>query len=396
MSLDLSDYPRFSLAERDRRWGRVRELMRERSCDCLVAPGARDAEHQSPSRYLSQIGGTGSAWVIFPLEGEPTAILDSDRNQQFFGRTQDWISDLRTGSASEAVPARLKELELDGARIGFVLLEGHYRASDGIIPHETMRKIKEALPRAQIYGENHVLNHARVVKGPEEIVVVERVTAANDEAIRVMCERSRPGVRQEEVWYAMNDVLTRASMGPPARLSVTFDGPANLTLGTPIPDRVRQGALCSQEICARIQGYRAQCNHTIQVGDGEPRDYRDAMLKTIEVYNEMVAWAKPGVTVGAFCEHYVDLCRARGAEDSSGVMFHTNGLGDDYPRLGPRLRFGDEQSLVLQPGFSFTLKPVLKLPSGTTTQYGEPMTITDRGARRLGRRAQEPILVRRS
>src|SRR5258705_2186659 len=77
--LDLTEYPRFSLAERDRRWGRVRELMRERDCACLVAPGLRDPEDQATSRYLSQIGGIGvHAWVVFPLHGDVTAIVESD------------------------------------------------------------------------------------------------------------------------------------------------------------------------------------------------------------------------------------------------------------------------------------------------------------------------------
>ena len=34
----LFDVPRFSLAERDRRWAAVRGLMGEKDIDCLVAP----------------------------------------------------------------------------------------------------------------------------------------------------------------------------------------------------------------------------------------------------------------------------------------------------------------------------------------------------------------------
>src|SRR5687768_7155769 len=96
MALDLSALPRFSLAERERRWERVRALMREAGCDCIVAPGMRDLEEQTTSRYLSQIGGVGySAWVVFPIEGEPVAIMDSERNRAFAARAQDWIIDVR-------------------------------------------------------------------------------------------------------------------------------------------------------------------------------------------------------------------------------------------------------------------------------------------------------------
>lgn len=395
MPLDLSEYPRFSLQERDRRWGRVRELMRQAGCDCIVAPAMRDMEEQTTSRYLCGIGGIGyKAWVVFPLNGEPTAIVDSARNQEFAVRAQDWITDVRTGDETELVPERLKELELDGARVGLTQFRGHYREPLGNIPHDVIVKFQEALPKATLYPENDVLRDARVVKGPEEVQVIEQVAAANEAAIRVMCETARPGVRQEIVWYAMADVLTRAGKCWPARLSVTFDGPANGTLGMPIPDVIRQGALCSQEICGRVLGYRAQCNHTIQVGDGGPTDYADVMRATIDVYNEMVAWLKPGVTIKEVCEHYVGLCQARGAQDQSGVVVHTNGLGNDYPRLGPRMMNAEDANVVVQAGHTFTLKPVLRFPSGTATQYGEPLTITERGARRLGKRQQAPIIVK--
>lgn len=391
--LDLSDFPRFSLAERERRWGRVRELMRERGCDCLVAPGLRDAEEQTTSRYLSQIGGASNGWVVLPLEGEATAIVDSERNKQFWARAQDWITDIRMGGATEVVPERLRDLGLDGGRIGLTQWTGHYRGPEGNVSHETILRLQAALPKAQLYGENDVLNEARIVKGGEEIAVIERIAAANEQAIQVMCEIARPGLRQQDVWFPMSDVMTRATGHWPARLSVTFDGSANATLGTAIPDRIEAGSLCSQEICARLQGYRAQCNHTIQVGSPGPADYADAMLKTIEVYNEMVARLRPGQTVRELCEYYVGLCQVRGAEDSSGVVVHTNGLGNDYPRMGPRMMRGGEGEIVLQKGMTFTLKPVLKFPSGTATQYGDPLTITDSGARRLGKRAQEPIIV---
>ncbi|MEA2641854.1 MAG: Xaa-Pro dipeptidase, partial [Chloroflexota bacterium] len=351
MALDLSAYPRFSLAERDRRWGRVRELMREHNVACLVAPGDRDLESQATSRYLSQIGGVGvHAWVVFPQDGEVTAVVESARNRDLVTKAWNWISDPRVGEPSELIPERLRELGLDGSRVGLTQYAGHYRREEGIIAAETLRKLQEALPKTQFYGENEILKQARVIKSPEEIAVIERVAAANEEAIRVMCETSRPGRRQDEVWYAMNDVLTRASAGWPARLSVTYGGSGNSTLGMPIPDVIAAGSLCSQEICARVQGYRAQCNHTIQVGEGGPADYEDVMRKTIEVFNEILAWIGPGRTVQQVMERYVELCKARGAQDRSGVVMHTNGLGDDYPRLGPRLAAGDELTLVLQPG----------------------------------------------
>lgn len=49
--------PSFSLAERDRRYDRVRRLMARQNLDCLLAPAADVGEPQANSRYLCQIGG---------------------------------------------------------------------------------------------------------------------------------------------------------------------------------------------------------------------------------------------------------------------------------------------------------------------------------------------------
>lgn len=393
--LDLSEYPRFSLGEREQRWARVRQLMRERQCDCLVAPEMGPCEQQATGRYLSQMGGeAASAWVVFPLDGEVTAIVDNDRRKEFFSHAQDWVTDIRPGSPTELVPARLRELGLDQGRIGFTEYQGCYRNPEGSIPAETMHKMQDALPNAHIYGENEALDLARVVKSPEEIGVIERVVAANEEAIQVMCDTARPGVPQEDVWVAMANSLTRATRAYPQRLSVTAAGPANYTSGMPIPDPIPPGALISQEINARLQGYGAQSNHTIQVGDGGPADYPDVMRATIDVYREMAAWMGPGKTIGELCEHYLQLCEKAGATDASGVVVHTNGLGSDYPRIGPRMMRGNEASLVLQPGMAFTFKPVLRFPTGTRAQFGDPLAITESGARRLGQRPMVPIVVR--
>ena len=62
--------PTLSLAERDRRWARVRSLMRERGLDGLLVAGFRARE--AYETYLSDDYNEGC--VIFPLEGDPVVI----------------------------------------------------------------------------------------------------------------------------------------------------------------------------------------------------------------------------------------------------------------------------------------------------------------------------------
>ena len=63
---------KFSLAERERRWARVRELMRQEKLDALI--GFPNQSHwdqfQADIRYLTHIGGHQTeVAVVFPQSG---------------------------------------------------------------------------------------------------------------------------------------------------------------------------------------------------------------------------------------------------------------------------------------------------------------------------------------
>src|SRR3954451_15204752 len=92
----LYDQPRFSHAERDRRWKAVRELMAAANIDCVVAPNntGHSTHFQAEARYLSHVGGGGDADIacVFPLEAEVAAVAT---NCQRWAKVQDWTTDLR-------------------------------------------------------------------------------------------------------------------------------------------------------------------------------------------------------------------------------------------------------------------------------------------------------------
>jgi hypothetical protein len=94
---ELYPYPRFSLAERDRRWKAVRAMMREQNIDVIVCPNTtgHSTDFQSSSRYLTHVGGGGDAdiAVVFPLEGEVTAIATSAAPR--WPTVQEWTKDVR-------------------------------------------------------------------------------------------------------------------------------------------------------------------------------------------------------------------------------------------------------------------------------------------------------------
>src|SRR5581483_8438692 len=118
---ELYPYPRFSIAERDRRWRAVRALMRGQNLDVIVTPqnSGHSADYQANTRYLTHCGGgEPDLAAVFPLEGEVTAIATSAAPR--WPTVQDWVSDVREARRNygRAIVERLKELNVERGRIG--------------------------------------------------------------------------------------------------------------------------------------------------------------------------------------------------------------------------------------------------------------------------------------
>ena len=76
------DVPRFSLAERERRFERVRRFMRDAGVDCIVVPynTGHWGQFQADVQYLTGMGGNDSeVCAVFPSAGEATAWVRSGR-----------------------------------------------------------------------------------------------------------------------------------------------------------------------------------------------------------------------------------------------------------------------------------------------------------------------------
>src|SRR5436309_1043794 len=92
--------PRLSLAERDRRWARVRALMAREGLDALITlTNSASWDHgNSNGRYLSSIGGNcAQASVVFPADGSVTVFTGPVPTPAFWLKRQDWVDDIRTG-----------------------------------------------------------------------------------------------------------------------------------------------------------------------------------------------------------------------------------------------------------------------------------------------------------
>lgn len=392
------DLPLLSLAERDRRWQRVREVMDERGVDCLVtAPTtSKWGDYQGDTRYLSHIGdGNCEAMVIFPKKGEVTAFVRGPGpDVEWELKTQNWVKDVRGAGRmwGHAAAQRIKELGLGRATIGICGLANVCRAPEGVIPYTTMKNLMDDLPGARFINATDLTMLVRTIKSSEEARFLEKATELAEFEVAAIAATARPGMHEYEVHAeAVYAALKRGGEYPYMFRWRAGHRPERQAW-VPTHRVFQPGDIIINEIDAKWGGYEAQAVHAIQVG-GRPRaDYLEMFELSRRAFDLVIAMMGPGVTWGEMVRVYVDSLS--GTRYSPGaVLFIGRGIGEDEPMAGTR-NSPDFFAGRLQAGNIFTLKPAICAPDQTfTVNVGDTVVVTDTGPRRLGKRELRPIIT---
>ncbi len=392
--------PTFSLAERERRWARVRELMTTQHLVALVglpSTGHWD-QFQADVRYLTQIGGNCTeAAVVFPADGEVTAVVRGEREIAWWSLQQDWVTDLRSSGRlySHPIAERLRELGLARGRIGILGLEGLVRAPEGIAVWGIVERLREALPDAVFVDATQVTQEARAVKSPQEIRFLRNAATLAEAAVERMMQLARPGVPEREVYAAL---LASMIVGG-------GEVPTMILLGAgqqpPWPQRMltdrklREGDIINNEIEARWAGYIAQVVAPCVLGRVD-QALRRVFELSARVFDDLIASLRPGVPFAVIQKIYRDAVEGAGFE-VGGALLHGRGLGEDRPLVWGHRPFEDE-TLALAEGMVFVLKPAVFPPGGRDVamrggevielalRAGDTVVVTASGGERLGKR----------
>ena len=282
---------------------RVRALMAERGLDAIVA--------RAPDNivYLTNFWGMkGYDAVVFPREGDPTLIcLEASADDA--ARTA-WTDDVRLFAGyhpSDPRPpvARVLEQALEAAAgygtVGLELSLGT-QASDRMVGEPTTftRAWFDAFPGA--VDATPLLADARAVKTAQE---VERMRLANEIAAAAMEHVRaviRPGMTEAQIaaewlgfvhgegtgWHGKVDL----ALG----FSLVWSGPGIKTFTATTNRPVVEGEPTLFEIWVCADGY--WCDHTknVVVGELTPA-YRDLEERLLAVYDDAVAFCRPGASL---------------------------------------------------------------------------------------------------
>lgn len=366
----------FSLKERDRRWSSVRREMKNANLDALIGLPNQGHWDQfgADTRYLTQIGGFQTeVGVVFPREGEATAVVRGPNEVEWWGLAQDWVKDIRPSRRSYGEPVidRLKEVRAE--RVGVIALSGLVRAPEGVVPWGTFEKIRTALPNVKFENATDVMQEVRSVKSAEEVAFVKKAAEIIGYANEVLIAHAKPGVGEHELVAEMLREVVRRGGEPITMMLFGTGGPE-----VPWAQRVfttrklKPGDLINTEVEAKYAGYIAQALQPISLGP-RPKEIEKMFDATKVIFGDVVAF-------------YQDEVKAAGYDPGDALM-HGRGLGEDAPMLWGAVRNFPQAQGKLKQGHVFILKPAAKRGEmKDSIRAGDTVVIEAGGARRLGKR----------
>jgi Xaa-Pro aminopeptidase len=387
--MDKPIIPTFSRQEMARRWSAVRAEMRKAGLDAVI--GLPNMGHWdqfgADTRYLTQIGGFQTeAGVVFPLEGEVTAVVRGANEVEWWGRAQDSVADIRPSRRSYGEPVIQRLKEIRAARVGVIGLAGLVRAPEGVVPWGTYEKIRAGLPQIRFENATDLMQEARSVKSAEEIAFIEKAGVIISQGIDAMIELVRPGVPENHLIAELLREITRREGDPITMLLFGAGGPeVPWAQRVPTARPLKAGDLINTEVEAKYGGYIAQALQPISLGP-RPKELEEMFDVTLAVFNKMLGLLKPGLAFGDVVGFYQDEVKAAGFEPGEALM-HGRGLGEDAPMLWGALRDFPAARNQLKEGHVFILKPAArKGEMRDSIRAGDTVVIERGGARRLGRR----------
>jgi len=278
-------YPRFSDAEFSRRFALVRAAMWERDLGGLALYGTISNHHEL--QYLSGFPVTWEAFLVFPLEGEPTLLLEL-YNHVPNARDVASLKEVRWGGPdiAQTVAENLQERGLADGRIGLV----------GLIPMQRYSRLKRLLPRATFVDFTETMMDLRLVKSNEEVEVLRRGAELSDLAIEALEREACPGLTEHQ----LAAIVEAAYVGQGGKTNIHYMAthPGACVPAQQHSTRVLQrGDVLITEISAQyMQGYPGQILRPFTIGSPPTAQYQRLYDVAVETFNRICAVIRPGAT----------------------------------------------------------------------------------------------------
>lgn len=379
-------YPQFSAAEYQRRHEALRAKMRDLGLDVAICPGG--PSHWSFGGGMLWLSGHWewhalAAYVVFPLEGDPTLIyaMGGTHIEATRRETAAALSDVRSsrnGRYAEVMVERIKELGKDRGRIGLLEIDSRHK---DYLPVNQFNVLREGLPGAEFVFTTGIMHELLSVHSPEELDCVRHAGRLCTAAMQAIADRARPGVTEYQLRAAAGAAILEGGGDIDFLIigSTSMADPA-MVFGNPRPSwrKLAEGDIILMELAAGYRGYSAQIGQPICLGEppAEVRRFWDEIAKP--GYERMIAEIKPGNPVEAL-RTAGDFFRANGAQ-SRPVHVHGIDFVSDGPHVFKSHVHAEPFERVMRPGMVLMPEPNPITADGTLGMFvGHTFIVTESG-----------------
>lgn len=405
------EVPRYSLAERDRRWGLARKLMAAHQVEALIAWSDHERAAGAafaPDTYFSN-NRPGSV-VIFCRDASPFQLawrdLPGPADPDAARRDQAWIDPARiragrepaSGANAPGIAAILREHHLERAAVGVLGpdIAAPWLLNSGPL-YPLWRDVLAELPGVTFRPVGQGFMLAAMCLSEEELAVLRYCAAAGDAMARAMLEAAAAGVTEAEVYAAGTAAALRLGCQAPAMPMCSGPGPAAWGLSgwwyRPEPPRVLgEGDVLLAEPVSRVGLLETRHPVAIAIGSQHP-DIETAAVIARASYEAGLLAARAGTMLGDLAQAMLAPLKVSGARTTRPLLYALTPLGlapgpgrasgpDQMPaaRRCPRLpgRSVIGGDLPLTPGMSWVLGPSAVV-AGRAVTLGGTVIIGEHG-----------------
>jgi Xaa-Pro dipeptidase len=364
--------PVFSPAVFTARVEKARAALAAAKLDLLVATPSTNYEYltgYNPERSERLIA------LFLPLKGDPIIVCPAFEVERL--KLHSVPADLRAWEEQKNPFDVVHQIARD-------LKPPHRRGQVGLEPttaYQTLLKLDDAMDNWEFKPTDTLFRQLRIVKAPEEVVMIRRAVAIIEDAIAATFAQLAVGMTERDVAATLSaEVAKRGSTGGGL---VQFSTSSALPHGGPAATALARETVVLIDAGARVSGYTSDITRTIWWGDTPSDEFKKVFNTVHDAQTAAMQLGKPLVT------HCQEMDRAARAVITAAAFgqFFTHRLGHGLGMDGhedPYLVEGNDTRL--EPGMVFTIEPGIYQLGKFGVRIEDDCVMTDGGVEVLSHR----------
>ena len=333
--------------------------------------------------YLTGLDEPGAILILAPNEYDKDMLLLPPRDMD----AERWTGMRPTLSESLQVVWQFDRISRTGRLNGTItgnmkhdpvlhLISGLVSPSQDVPKDlEFYHEVTARIPGVSIKNSSRLIEHMRMVKGPDEIMAIEKAIDVTHLGLTDLLAALGPGITEYQLDGIMEESFKRHGAQHMAFSPIVGAGEESTILHYETRDEtVQAGQLLLLDVGAEWDRYAADISRTIPVDGKFTPEQAEIYDIVLAAQNAAIAAIKPGVLVREVHEIAKDVIRQAGyVEDFIHATSH---------HLGLHVHDAADYGVPLAPGMVITVEPGIYLPDQALgVRIEDEVLVTDRGHR---------------